>query len=164
MNAMTLLRRLLPALAALWLAGCATVETVEKKYTRLEDLAVAERQVFNHESDFARAMAERNFAAFQALLAEEAIFMSGSPGAEALRGRTAVGEHWKRFFEGPKAPFSWEPRQVQVLESGTLALSTGPVFDPDGRQIGSFTSIWRKEGSTAWRVIFDKGCNCADRR
>lgn len=26
-----------------------------------------------------------------------------------------------------EAPFSWEPAQVEVLDSGTLALSSGPV-------------------------------------
>lgn len=46
-----------------------------------------------------------------------------------------------RFFEGPVAPFSWEPEEVQVLDSGTLALGTGPVHDPQGQRIGTFNSI-----------------------
>ena len=152
------------ALLMLAITGCATVDAVDKKYARTEDLVVAERQVRSHESDFARSMAERDFAGFQALLSDEAVFFSGQPGAEALRGKAAVAAHWQRWFEGPKAPFSWEPEKVEVLESGTLALSTGPVYDPNGRQIATFTSIWRKEGAAKWRVVFDKGCNCADRR
>jgi ketosteroid isomerase-like protein len=50
-----------------------------------------------------------------------------------------------------------------VLDSGGLALSTGPVHDPEGHQIGTFNSIWRRESDGSWRVVFDKGCpvcNC----
>ncbi|HPA52918.1 MAG TPA: DUF4440 domain-containing protein, partial [Thermoanaerobaculia bacterium] len=55
------------------------------------------------------------------------------------------------------APFSWEPALVEVLDSGTLALSTGPVRDPAGKETGTFTSIWRREGPGTWRIVFDKG-------
>jgi len=44
-----------------------------------------------------------------------------------------------------------------VLESGNLALSTGPVRDPSGKVTGSFTSIWRQEKPGVWRIVFDKG-------
>lgn len=50
-----------------------------------------------------------------------------------------------------------------MLESGSLALSTGPVYDAAGRVIGRFDSIWRLEQSGDWRVVFDKGSPvCAD--
>jgi ketosteroid isomerase-like protein len=75
-----------------------------------------------------------------------------------LRGRAAVVEGWKRMYETPKAPFSWEPEKVEVLDSATLALSTGPVFDPDGKRIGTFTSTWRLETDGQWRVVLDSGC------
>lgn len=64
---------------------------------------------------------------------------------------------WKGYFESAEAPFSWKPERVEVLKSGTLALSTGPVYDPDGRRMATFTSIWRKEAPGAWRIIFDRG-------
>ena len=53
---------------------------------------------------------------------------------------------------------------MSVLESGTLALSSGPVHDPSGRRTATFTSIWRQEAPGVWRVVFDKGnevCDCA---
>ena len=59
---------------------------------------------------------------------------------------------------GPDAPFSWRPEVVQVLDSGTLALTSGPVRDPTGRRTGTFNSIWRREPNDQWRVVFDKGC------
>jgi ketosteroid isomerase-like protein len=45
-----------------------------------------------------------------------------------------------------------------VLDSGTLGLSSGPVFGPDGKQTGTFNSIWRKKADGKWEIIFDKGC------
>ena len=61
------------------------------------------------------------------------------------------------IFRGESIPFSWEPEQVEVLDSGTLALSTGPVYDPNGKLIATFTSIWRQEMPGKWRIVFDKG-------
>jgi hypothetical protein len=45
-----------------------------------------------------------------------------------------------------------------VLASGELAWSRGPVYDPTGKQIGTFNSIWRREPDGRWRIVFDKGC------
>jgi ketosteroid isomerase-like protein len=78
-------------------------------------------EVFTAERAFARSMAERDFAAFGRYIAEDCVFFGNTP----LRGREAVLAAWKRFFDGAQAPFSWEPDQVEVLESGDLALSTG---------------------------------------
>ena len=88
-------------------------------------------------------------------MAEEGVFFAGDV---PLRGREAVVEGWARFFDGPEAPFSWHPDLVEVLASGDLALSSGPVLDPTGQVVGRFNSIWRKEADGAWRVVFDKGC------
>jgi hypothetical protein len=68
-----------------------------------------------------------------------------------------VADWWKRYYEGPDAPFSWQPEDVEVLDSGTLAISSGPVRDPKGALIATFTSIWRLEDTGTWRIIFDKG-------
>jgi ketosteroid isomerase-like protein len=122
-----------------------------------------ERQVAETERAFAKSMADRDAALFGTFLSEEAVFFS-APGAAPLRGKRAVSSHWARFFEGPNAPFSWEPDEVQVLDSGTLALSSGPVRDPKGKVFARFSSIWRQEGPGVWRIVFDKGsdvCDCA---
>ena len=73
-------------------------------------------------------------------------------------GKAAVVAGWKAYFDGVVAPFSWEPETVEVLDSGTLALTSGPVRGPDGKQIGTFNSIWRREADGRWKVVFDKGC------
>jgi ketosteroid isomerase-like protein len=99
-------------------------------------------------------MAERDFAAFGRYVAEDTVFFNGST---ALRGRAAVLAAWKPFFDGPAAPFSWEPDQVEVLESGELALSTGLVKDPAGKVTARFNSIWQRQADGRWLVVFDKG-------
>lgn len=125
------------------------------------DLDALRQQVGDAERAFAKTMADRDHQAFSRFVSEEAVFFSGpSP----LHGRQAVADHWKRFYEKPQAPFSWEPDKVEVLASGTLALTTGPVRDPAGKLIGRFNSIWRQEAPGVWRVVFDKGegvCDCA---
>jgi ketosteroid isomerase-like protein len=112
------------------------------------------RQVTDAERAFARTMADRDHTAFTAFLSEEAVFLTGEV---PVRGRAAVAEAWRPYFDGADVPFSWQPERVEVLDSGALALSTGPVFDPDGKLIGRFTSIWRREAGR-WRVVFDRGC------
>ena len=79
-------------------------------------------------------------------------------GATVLRGRSAVAKGWKQYFQGPTPPFSWEPERVEVLDSGALALSTGPVYDPQGKRAGTFNSTWRREADGVWRVVLDIGC------
>ena len=112
------------------------------------------REVFLAESSFAATMAERDLQGFAAFISQEAVFFGDTA---ALRGKTAVVDAWRKFFTGSNAPFSWKPEVIEVLSSGTLALSSGPVQDPEGKLIGSFNSIWRRDADGQWRVIFDKG-------
>lgn len=111
-------------------------------------------QVIATETAFAKTMADRDHAAFTRMVSEEAVFFSGPT---PLRGRDAVAAYWKRWYDKPEAPFSWAPKEVEVLASGTLALSSGPVHDPKGNLIGSFTSVWRQEAPGVWRIVLDKG-------
>jgi ketosteroid isomerase-like protein len=133
------------------LAGAAHAETVD-------ELA---RQVRDSENAFAATMAQRDLKAFASFVAEDAVFF----GNAAMRGKDAVVVGWKGLYEGAKAPFSWRSETVEVLPTGKLAHSSGPVFDAQGRRTGTFNSIWRREADGRWKVVFDKGCeacNCAD--
>jgi ketosteroid isomerase-like protein len=87
------------------------------------------------EEAFARTMADRDHQAFVSFLAEETVFF-GRRGE--IRGSDAVAAAWKSFYEGPEAPFSWQPETATVLDSGTLGLTSGPVFAPDENRIGTF--------------------------
>jgi ketosteroid isomerase-like protein len=115
------------------------------------------QRVADAERAFAATMAKRDLKAFGSLISEEAIFMSANAAPRVLRGRAAIVEGWSGFFKDPAAPFSWEPDIVEVLDSGTMALTSGPVWDPQKKQIGRFNSIWRLEPDGRWRVVFDRG-------
>jgi ketosteroid isomerase-like protein len=124
-------------------------------------IATLEEQVRATERAFAKTMADRDHAAFTRFLSPEAVFFSS--GTVVLRGQKQVADGWKRLYDAPAAPFSWEPEQVEVLDSGTLALSTGPVWDAAHKRTGTFSSIWRRDADGAWKIVFDKGCppcNC----
>jgi len=110
-------------------------------------------QVIAAERAFAKTMADRDFHAFAALLSSEAIFFNGSM---VLHGAAEIGAAWQPYFKGAKAPFAWQPDHVEVLPSGTLALSTGPVIVA-GQVVGRYNSIWRLEAGGSWRIVFDKG-------
>jgi ketosteroid isomerase-like protein len=114
------------------------------------------QQVMKTERAFAKTMADRDHGAFSTFLSKEAIFFDKEG---AIRGSEAVAEAWRPLFEGTEAPFSWEPTVVEVLDSGSLALSSGPIRDPNGKIVGTFNSIWRREPDGTWRVVFDKGCS-----
>ena len=124
-----------------------------------QDPEALTRQVFAAESAFAQTLAARDSQAFATYVALDAVFVGRRA---TLRGRAAVVAGWHPFFEGRAAPFSWSPDMVEVLESGALALSSGPVRDPNGRQVGTFNSIWRRDPDGRWQVVFDKGCPVCD--
>ena len=106
------------------------------------------------ETAFAQTMADRNLDAFMEFVATDAVFFTGPT---PRRGREAVRTWWARYFEGAEAPFSWRPEVVEVLPSGGLALSSGPVTAADGSHAGRYMSIWRRDPDGRWRVVFDRG-------
>ena len=120
-----------------------------------QDTSALEAQVRDAERAFAKTMADRDHAGFVSFLADDAIFLAPD---RALRGRKEVADGWKRFYDAKAAPFSWEPERVHVTASGTLAVSTGPVRDPNGKRVGTFNSTWRRESDGRWRVVLDSGC------
>jgi ketosteroid isomerase-like protein len=122
--------------------------------------AELKKQVADTERAFAATMKARDHAAFSSFLSDEAVFFTGPA---PLHGKQAVAKAWKRFYQKPAAPFSWEPDEVEVLASGTLAISSGPVYDPSGKLVSRFSSIWRQEAPGQWRIVFDRGsevCDC----
>lgn len=116
-------------------------------------------QVRSAENGFAKTMADRDIEAFATFLADEAVFFGEG---QVLRGKEAIIAGWSAYYQGEAAPFSWKSEVVEVLDSGTLAHSSGPVMTPGGKQVGTFNSIWRREADGSWKVVFDKGCPLCD--
>lgn len=125
-----------------------------------DDLATLAEQVRATEVAFAKTLADRDVKAFRGMIAPDVIWLADQP----LRGPDQVLTRWQKFFDAPQPPFSWSPELVEVQEGGKLALSTGPVLNPAGKRVATFTSIWRREPTGEWRIIFDSGsphCDCA---
>jgi len=120
--------------------------------------AELKEEVRQTETAFAKTMADRDHAGFASFLAADTVFF----GRGVLRGKAAVADAWKGSYQGQAAPFSWAPENVEVLDSGELGFSSGPVFDPAGKRVGTFNSVWRKEKDGKWRIIFDNGCPRCD--
>lgn len=137
-------------LASVFAGACASLPTASTSDLR--------QHVIETERSFAQTMARRDFTAFTSFLAEDTLFFDGE---RALRGKAQVAADWKKFYEKPEAPFSWEPAQVEVLDNGTLAISSGPVRNAQGKVVASFTSIWQRQNG-GWRIIFDKGNKVCD--
>jgi len=148
------------------LSGCATQQNSRNRSASPKTAAVAlspegsnaataaaTKQVIAAEQAFAKTMADRDFKAFVTFLSPDSVFFSGS---QIERGQAAVAAEWQTYFTGREAPFSWAPDHVEVLISGNLALSTGPVFQ-NHKIVGRFNSIWRLEAPATWHIVFDKG-------
>ena len=139
--------------ASALLAGCAaTKPQLVRGETAREQVAATERA-------FARTMADRDLKGFGSFLSEDTVFFSGP---EPLHGKQAVVDFWARFYTDKPAPFSWKPETVEVLDSGELGLSAGPVYDPQGNLFACYSSIWRQEAPGVWKIIFDRGSGPQD--
>ena len=115
---------------------------------RAETNAELKEQVRATEIAFAKTLADRNAAAFSSFLSKETIFMSNG---RVTRGAQQVAERWKPFFDGPQPPFSGR-RRVRVVDSGTLAMTSGPVRALRKR-VGTFNSVWRREAKGSGRLF-----------
>lgn len=143
----------MPLLVVLALNVVASTMTSES----LPELAA---QVRATEIAFAKTLADRDTKAFVRMIAPDVIWLADKP----LHGPAEVLASWQKFFDAPQPPFSWAPEIVEVQEGGKLAMSTGPVINAAGKRVATYTSIWRREKSGEWRIIFDRGspdCDCA---
>jgi hypothetical protein len=75
-------------------------------------------------------------------------------GSAAAARRQAV---WPVGPSSGTGTLLWTPERVSHA-SGTLAISSGPVLDPQGQRVGTFNSTWRREKDGEWRVVIDIGC------
>lgn len=115
--------------------------------------ADATEEVRQAEIGFAKAFADRDQAKFFSYVAHDAVFLNG---LGTLRGKTEVVKQWSRFFDNvPVAPFSWGPERVEITAGGKLGFSMGPIYDPAGRHLGHYSSVWQKQVDGGWKVVID---------
>lgn len=109
-------------------------------------------EVRQAETAFAKAFADRDQAKFFSFVADDATFLGPK---ETLSGKEKVREVWSGFFRDAAPPFSWKPERVVLNAAGDIGLSTGPVFDPSGKHVGNYSSIWQRQKDRTWKVLFD---------
>ncbi|HXU44855.1 MAG TPA: nuclear transport factor 2 family protein [Thermoanaerobaculia bacterium] len=118
------------------------------------------------ENAFAGSVLHKDKDAFAARLDENAAFI-GPDGV--TRGKAAILEAWAPLF-APGAPsFEWHPEIVELSGDGAIGITRGPWVirskGKDGQETerrGTFNSVWRKDASGGWKIIFDAGCPCSD--
>lgn len=136
------------------LAACAS--SSQPAVSSPHDRERAIEEVRAAELAFAKAFADRDATRFFAMLEADATFIGKR---RTLHGRAEVQEGWRQLIEAPQPPFSWTPERVEISGDGRIGLSSGPVLAPDGHQVGTFSSIWRRQIDGTWKVIFDgPGC------
>ena len=106
---------------------------------------------------FAKAFAERDAKKFFSYLAEDAQFLGRR---NTMHGKKEVVAGWSEFFKPAVAPFRWKPERVVINTAGDMGFSSGPVFDPAGTQIATFTSTWIRQPDGSWKILFDGGSDC----
>lgn len=120
-------------------------------------LSEAELSLWQAEAAFAASFAARDRERFAGFLADDAVFSGRSP----LRGKKAVMGAWnKMMLPGTPPPFSWEPSRAFV--TGDVGMTGGPVYDPSGKQVSAFQSVWRRQSDGTWRIILDSAAACAE--
>jgi ketosteroid isomerase-like protein len=143
----------LPAVAMLAIAGCATTTDTREA---LRSLVEAERA-------FARMSVERDVrTAFVANLADDGILFRPGP----VRAR-----EWFASQPPPADPkavlLEWEPVASGVAASGDFGFTTGPSrasLRAGGKPPQHFVyfSVWKRDASGRWRVAIDAGVSVPD--
>jgi ketosteroid isomerase-like protein len=91
--------------------------------------------------------------------AEDAILMSS--GQPQLNGKKQISQMVEESFKIPGFKISWQPKSVQVSESGDMAYlledsqvttnSTGKAITQNNKAV----SIWRKQSDGSWKNVVD---------
>src|ERR1043166_8409689 len=76
----------------------------------------------------------------------------------------------KKFWQDAKedSVIRWRPAFASIARSGDLGYTTGPAeyrnssSDQRPNGFGHFVSIWQKDSTGTWKVIFDVGVNHAE--
>jgi ketosteroid isomerase-like protein len=110
------------------------------------------------ERAFNRMAAEKNIRdAFFEYMADNSILFRPGPvnGKEFFRARPA----------NPGPVLTWYPMYAEISGTGDLGWTTGPwefrsAKDKPAEGWGHFASVWQKQISGQWKVVFDEGHSC----
>jgi ketosteroid isomerase-like protein len=151
------MRIALTLLATLLLAGTSAADPIAQTRHDAPDgdaaTLVAAERAFN-----AMAAAKNIRDAFYENMADSSILFRPGPvnGREFYRGRPA----------NPGPVLTWYPSYAEVSNTGDLGWTTGPweyraSKDKKAEAWGHFATVWKKQLSGKWKVVFDEGHSCA---
>jgi len=122
------------------------------------DLAAEAQAVRQRDMDFAKAATAGDMTAIATFYASDARFMLDNEPAAV--GADAVRSAFSAMLATPGFGISWEPDDVQVSQSGDMAVSTGhytmKMQGPEGpaEDRGKYLTVWKKVDGT-WLVTHD---------
>lgn len=110
------------------------------------------------EADFAKAVAERGHDAFVSYFAEDGVELEDGGGIKTksdMRQEAA----WPADLS-----LAWAPVKAEMAASGDMGYTYGNYVlkskDRDGKAVtryGKYTSIWKKQKDSSWKVVLDMG-------
>ena len=113
------------------------------------------------ESEFMKSAAEHGSAGYMAYYAENAVELPN--GTDALLGKTTIAKTMG-FLDEKDNHLEWTPAYADMAASGDLGYTYGTyVFttkDKTGKTVeerGKYTSIWKKQKDSKWKVVLDMG-------
>lgn len=71
------------------------------------------------------------------------------------RGLAAVRTMWVEAFAQPDFSLTWKADKVVVIESGTIAYSSGSWCMAGPNATGSYLAVWRRQADGQWKVLID---------
>ncbi|HEY3042665.1 MAG TPA: DUF4440 domain-containing protein [Vicinamibacterales bacterium] len=121
--------------------------------------------IMKADSDFNRAVADRDLKRFLSFVGEPATFNGGTPGE--IHGRDAIAKEWASYFQPDGPRLTWKPTKAEILGHGDLGYTVGAWelrAPPAGGQgaangvtRGNYLTVWKKQADGAWRIVFDTG-------
>ena len=64
---------------------------------------------------------------------------------------------WLKDKKDPAVSVFWWPGRSYVSCDGTIAVNTGPWVREWGKQVGYFTTVWKRQADGGWKWLLDHG-------
>jgi ketosteroid isomerase-like protein len=113
------------------------------------------------EAEFMKAAAEKGSAGYMSYYADDAVELPN--GAPILEGKENIAKTMG-FLDEKDNHLTWTPVGGEISASGDLGYTYGNyefrAKDKDGKPIlehGKYTSIWKKQKDSKWKVVLDMG-------
>lgn len=112
-------------------------------------LAAASPTVIDAERAFAQMAQDKGqWTAFRGYAAPDAVMFVPQP--------VNAQEFLKDKKDPPKA-IRWQPTHAWVSCDGTLAIDTGNWQGANGKVVGYFTTVWKRQADSSWKWVYDGG-------